>query len=164
MRGDHFQCRPPLVTKGSVFPLVDCVIEAFKYFHLARKWWGETREDILDSATRGSISRDGCWVTMDVPVDPKNRQLPSSEEIQLPSPHDCLSHTYPTLSLKADQILSRTIKTSQLLTLEGKTTKKWEEHRSFLIVQSMVKWFFCSKASRAGGHRRGFLGQLYQMP
>lgn len=61
---------------------------------------------------------------MDVPVDPKNRQLPSSEEIQLPSPHDCLSHTYPTLSLKADQILSRTIKTSQLLTLEGKTTKK----------------------------------------
>lgn len=90
MTGDHFQCTQSLVAKGNVFFLVACVIDAFKHFHLARKWWGETWEEVRNSATRGSIPRNVCWVIMDVPVDPKNRQLSSSEEIQLPSPRDSL--------------------------------------------------------------------------
>lgn len=76
-----------------------------------------------------------------------------------------LSYPYPTLSLKEDQILSRKVKkTSYFLTLQRKTMKKGEKHRSFLIVQSMVKWCFCSKVSRASVHRKEFLGQLHQAP
>lgn len=75
MRGDYFQRTPPLVTKRSALPLeyLDCIIEACKYFHLAKKWWGETWEEILDSAASGSITRNVCGVIM----EPKTRRTPT---------------------------------------------------------------------------------------
>lgn len=51
MGGDPPVCTT-LATKGSAPPLVGYVMEAFKFFHLPKKWWGETWEENQDSRSQ----------------------------------------------------------------------------------------------------------------